>query len=120
MLKTYEKFIIKNFINKFLLISLIFFGLVIILSVLEEISFLKMMKLIFLYPYFLTLLGAPITLFEIFPFVFLLSTQFLFYDLFKKRRIKSFESKWSEQFKNNQNFIFYVFFNRNIVSYYFL
>ena len=87
MLKTYEKFIIKNFINKFLLISLIFFGLVIILSVLEEISFFKNDEINFLYPYFLTLLGAPITLFEIFPFVFLLSTQFLFYDLFKKEEL---------------------------------
>lgn len=87
MLKTYEKFLIKNFINKFLLISLIFFGLVIILSVLEEISFFKNDEINFLYPYFLTLLGAPITLFEIFPFVFLLSTQFLFYDLFKKEEL---------------------------------
>ena len=60
----------------------IFFSLVVILSILEEISFFKNNDANFLYPYFLTLLGAPITLFEIFPFVFLLSTQFLFYDLF--------------------------------------
>ncbi len=87
MLKTYEKFLIKNFINKFILISLIFFGLVIILTVLEEISFFKNNNVSFFYPYFLTLLGAPITLFEIFPFIFLLSTQFLFYDLFKKEEL---------------------------------
>ena len=84
MLKTYEKFIIKNFINKFIIISLIFFSLVIILSILEEISFFKKIDANFIYPYFLTLLSAPITLFEIFPFVFLIATQFLFYDLFKK------------------------------------
>ena len=70
MLKTYEKFIVKNFINKFILISFIFFSLVIILSLLEEISFFKDIETNFFYPYFLTLLGAPITLFEIFPFVF--------------------------------------------------
>ncbi len=87
MLKTYEKFLIKNFINKFILISLIFFSLVVILSILEEISFFKNNDANFLYPYFLTLLGAPITLFEIFPFVFLLSTQFLFYDLFKNHEL---------------------------------
>ena len=50
---------------------------------LEEISFFKDLEINFLYPYFLTLLNAPITLFEIFPFIFLLTTQFLFYDLFK-------------------------------------
>ena len=35
----------------------------------------------------MTFLGAPITLFEIFPFIFLLSTQFLFYDLFRKEEL---------------------------------
>jgi len=87
MLKTYEKFLIKCFLNKFILISLIFFCLIIILGILEEISFFKNNDASFLYPYFLTLLGAPITLFEIFPFVFLLSTQFLFYDLFKNEEL---------------------------------
>ena len=87
MLKTYEKFLIKNFINKFILISLIFLSLIIIMSVLEEISFFKDNDASFYYPYFLTLLGAPITIFEIFPFIFLLSTQFLFYDLFRNEEL---------------------------------
>ena len=84
MFKTYEKYIIKNFISKFITISLIFFSLILILSILEEISFFKNLDKNIFYPYFLTLLNAPITLFEIFPFIFLLTTQFLFYDLFKK------------------------------------
>ena len=87
MFKTYEKYIIKNFLNKFLSISLIFLTLLIILSILEEISFFKNLSVSFFYPYFLTFLGAPITLFEIFPFIFLLSTQFLFYDLFRKEEL---------------------------------
>ena len=84
MLKIYEKYIIKNFINKFFLISLIFLSLIIILSILEEISFFKNSEVNFMFPYFLTFLSAPITLFEIFPFIFLISTQFLFFDLFNK------------------------------------
>ncbi len=87
MLKTYDNYIIKNFINKFLFINLVFFSLIVILSILEEISFFKETDVNFLYPYFLTLLGSPITLFEIFPFIFLLSTQFLFYDLFRKEEL---------------------------------
>lgn len=84
MYKTFEKYIIKNFINKFLIISLIFFSLIIILSILEEISFFKNTDVSFFIPYLITLLSAPITLFEIFPFIFLIATQFLFYDLFSK------------------------------------
>ena len=70
MFKTYEKYIVRNFINKFLTISIIFFSLIIILSVLEEISFFKNTDVNFTLPYLITFLGAPITLFEVFPFYF--------------------------------------------------
>jgi lipopolysaccharide export system permease protein len=84
MFKIYEKYIIKKFLIKFTTISLIFLSLTIILNVFEEISFFKNTDSNFLVPYFLTLLNSPITLFEIFPFVFLISTQLLFYEIFKK------------------------------------
>ena len=66
--------------------------MIIILSILEEISFFKNINVNFLTPYFLTILSAPITLFEIFPFIFLIATQFLFYDLFKKDEINLMKS----------------------------
>ena len=88
MFRTYQKYIIQNFISKFFLITIIFFSLIIILGSLEEISFTKDLETSFFTPYFLTLLNAPITLFEIFPFIFLLSTQYLFYDLNKKNELK--------------------------------
>ncbi len=81
MFKIYRKYLINNFIIKFIYIFLIFFSLVFILSILEEITFLKNLNAPFFYPYLLTFLKAPITLFEIFPFIFLLTTQFLFYEL---------------------------------------
>ena len=99
MFKTYEKYIIKNFVNKILSVSLIFFCLVVILSILEEISFFKSLDVSFHFPYFLTLLNAPITLFEIFPFIFLISTQFLFYDLFKKEELNLLKSHGLSNFK---------------------
>ncbi len=70
-----------------MLISLIFFVLIIILGVFEEISFFKDTDANFLTPYFMTILNAPITLFEIFPFIFLISIQFLFYEIFKKKEL---------------------------------
>ena len=84
MFKIYQKHIIKNFINKFLVVSFIFLCLIIILSILEEISFFKDLEVNFLFPYFLTLLSAPITLFEIFPFIFLISTQLFFMNFLEK------------------------------------
>ena len=92
MFKTYQKYIIRSFVNKFITISLIFFSLTVVLSILEEISFFKDLDVNFMYPYFLTFLSAPITLFEIFPFIFLISTQFLFYDLFKKEELNLLKS----------------------------
>ena len=74
MFKTYEKIHCKNFLNKFISISILFFCLIIILSILErEISFFKNIEINFSIPYLITLLSAPITLFEIFPFIFLLT-----------------------------------------------
>ena len=56
MFKIYEKYIIKNFINKILTVSLVFLGLVIVLNILEEISFFKNVDVNFAVPYFLMLL----------------------------------------------------------------
>ena len=87
MLKTYQKYILINFLLKFFLITLIFFLLIFILGSLEEISFFKDLDVNFFYPYFLTFLNSPVTLFEIFPFIFFLSSQFLFFDLIKKNEL---------------------------------
>jgi lipopolysaccharide export system permease protein len=83
MFKIYQKYLIKKFLVKFSKITLIFFSISIILGMLDEINFFKDIDISFYYPYFLTLLNVPITLFEIFPFIFLLTTQFLFFDIFK-------------------------------------
>ena len=87
MFKIYQKYLITNFLIKFFYISLIFLALTFILNILEEISFVKNLDINIWYPYFLTLLNLPITIFEIFPFIFLLTTQFLFYELFKKQEL---------------------------------
>ena len=82
MLKIYQLYLVKKFLIKFFFLCVIFFSLSYILNILDEISFFKSLNTNILYPYYLTLLNTPITLFEIFPFIFLLSTQFFFYELF--------------------------------------
>ena len=105
MFKIYQRYIINNFLIKFINITLIFFSLTVILGILEEISFFKNLNKNILYPYFLTFLNAPITLFEIFPFIFLLTTQFLFYDLFKREELNFIKKKIFKKFQNYKNFI---------------
>ena len=87
MFKIYQKYLIKNFFIKFFYITFIFLSLIIILGILEEISFFKNLEKNIFYPIMLTLLNAPITLFEIFPFIFLLTTQFVFYDMIKSEEL---------------------------------
>ena len=62
--------------------------MIFLLSALEEISFFKELETGIFYPYFLAMINAPITLFEIFPFIFLITTQFFFYELIKTEELK--------------------------------
>ena len=87
MIKTYQKYLIILFLKKILNVSLIFFSLIFILSIFEEISFFKELELSFLFLFLMTLLNAPSTLFEIFPFIFLISTQFFFLELIEKNEL---------------------------------
>jgi|TARA_B110000444_G_scaffold242605_1_gene260090 lipopolysaccharide export system permease protein len=87
MFKIYQKYLISNFLKKFIKISFVFLSLVFILGILEEINFFRDVDADFFFPYFLTLLNAPITLFEIFPFILLISTQFFLYDLIKNEEL---------------------------------
>ena len=109
MFKTYQKYLINNFLIKFTYITIVFFSLTIILGLLEEISFFKDYQINFLYPYFLTLLNAPITLFEIFPFIFLLTTQFLYYDLFKNDELNLLKKNGLNNLKIIKILFFYQF-----------
>ena len=85
MFKIYEKYIKKKFFKKFFLICLVFFTLGIILNIFEEISFFKNLETNFILPYFLTLLNAPITLFEIFLYFWYLHN--FFYEIIKNDEI---------------------------------
>ena len=69
MLKIYQKYIIKNFLVKFIKVTLVFLSLIYIMGILEEIKFFKDNNTNFFLPYLLTLLNVPITLFETFPFI---------------------------------------------------
>ena len=91
-LKTYQKYIINNFLATFGKIFFIFFSLAFVLSIFEEISFFKDIEISFFVPFFLTLLNVPSVLYEIFPFIFLISTQFFFIKLADRHELIAFKN----------------------------
>ena len=99
MIKIYQNYLVKLFLNKILKTSLVFSLLTFILSVFEEINFFKDINVEFFFPFFLTVLDLPSTLFIIFPFIFLISVQFLFIDLINKDELSIFKAHGLNNFK---------------------
>ncbi len=86
-LKVYQKYVINNFLATGIKIFLIFFSLVFILSIFGEISFFKDTEVSFFIPIFLTFLNVPSIVYEIFPFIFLITTQFFFIKLAERHEL---------------------------------
>ena len=88
MIKIYQSYLIKLFLKKILLISGLFFLLIFILGIFDEISYFKDLNVSIFFPILMTILSSPTTLFEIFPFIFLISTQFFFLELIDKNELE--------------------------------
>ena len=81
-MKTYIKFISFTFLKSFLNIFLIMASLVFVLNILKEIEFFNDKDVSSVYPVYLSIMNTPTIIFEMFPFIFLISTQFFFIKLF--------------------------------------
>ena len=90
-MKTYIKFLINLFNVSLLKIFIIFFIIILITNILEQVEFFKNIDLSFFYLFFLSLLNTPSVLFEILPFIFLLSTQVFFIHLIDKNELQVFK-----------------------------
>ena len=98
-MKTYIKFIINLFNISFLKIFIIFFMIIWISGILEEVNFFKSIDINFFYIIFLSLLNTPSVIFEILPFIFLLSTQVFFINLINKNELEIFKYSGLNNFK---------------------
>ncbi len=85
MVKTFDKYFIKLFFKKIILLTLIFFSLTFILTLFEEITFFSDSESKMYLPFLIALFNVPTTLLEIFPFIVLISTQLFFVDIIKKK-----------------------------------
>tara|TARA_Y100000996_G_C22522833_1_gene643206 strand:+ start:556 stop:1629 length:1074 start_codon:yes stop_codon:yes gene_type:complete len=88
-MKIYIKFIIMSFLKSFLFVSSIIFCLVFILNLLTEIDFFKNINVKYYFPIYVSFLNSPSLIFEMFPFIFLISTQMFFINLFKNQQIQT-------------------------------
>ena len=86
-MKVYTKYIIKNFIKLLFIVSSIFFILVLLLNLLEELDFFKNTNESLYYPLLLNILNSPSILINIFPFIFLISAQFLIINLIERNEL---------------------------------
>ena len=90
-MKVYIKFIIISFLKSFLYVSMIFFSLFLILNTLTEVEFFKNIDVKPYFPIYISLLNSPDLLFEMFPFIFLVSTQAFFIKMFSDNQIQIFK-----------------------------
>ena len=90
-MNTYTKFLIKTYLLSFFNVFFIFFCLIYILNLLTELEFFKQTDVKSYFPLYLSLINTPIFVFEMFPFIFLISTQFFFYTLFTDNEINIFK-----------------------------
>jgi len=90
-MKTYTKFLINGFIKSFFNVFLIMMSLVFILNILKEIEFFSNKEVSSFYPIYLSVMGSPSIIFEMFPFIFLIATQFFFLKLFDNDEINIFK-----------------------------
>tara|TARA_E500000331_G_scaffold353730_1_gene405022 strand:+ start:294 stop:1376 length:1083 start_codon:yes stop_codon:yes gene_type:complete len=91
IIKTYQSYIVKTYISMLAKITLVFFALILILNVFEEISYFKDLDVNGFYPILMSMLNSTSLLYAIFPFIFLVTTQFFFIRIDEKNELLLFK-----------------------------
>jgi len=87
ILSIHTIYIIKLYLKNFFIVTLIFASLIFVLNVLEEVSFFNNLNMGIYYPLIFTFLNVPSIIFQIFPFILLITTQLFFINLFNKNEL---------------------------------
>ena len=115
MINTYKLYLMKLYFRYLMTISIVFVCLIFVLNIIEEIKFFDDLNLSFLYPVIFTLLNLPTILFEISPFIFLITTQMFFLELYNRDEIIILNSM-ELKFRYNKVYIIHLINRRNIIS----
>ena len=92
ILKTYQKYLLKKFYQNIFKVSFVFLLLGLIMSVLEELKFFSDQDINYHIPLLLIFLNLPNLIYQLFPFIVLLSIMFLFVDLNEKNELNTFKN----------------------------
>ena len=90
-MKVYVQFLIINYYKSFIYVLSIILSLVFILNILSELEFFKDVNVDISLTLFLAILNSPAMIFEMFPFIFLLTAQLFFIKLFNNNEIEIFK-----------------------------
>ena len=90
-MKIYIKFFTQIFLKSLLYVISIMFSLIFILNLLTELEFFKEIEVSASFPIFLSLLNSPSMIFDMLPFIFLITTQLFFIKLFNNNEIEIFK-----------------------------
>ena len=99
ILKTYQKYLIKEFLFFILKVTFVFFILGFIMGILEELRFFSDIEVEYYFPIILVFLNLPSLIYQIFPFIILISIIFLFLNLAEKGELTSFKNHGLENFQ---------------------
>ena len=90
-MKTYIKFLTIIFFRSLFFVFLIMTSLVFILNLLSELEFFKDENVTIYFTLFLSLLNSPALIFEMFPFIILITVQLFFIKIFENKEIEIFK-----------------------------
>ena len=92
-LKVYQKYIIYEFFFTFLKITFVFIALGLIMGLLEELSFFSEVEINYFKLFLLVILNLPSLIYEIFPFIFLITSQFFFLKILENGELNTLKNK---------------------------
>ena len=90
-MRVYTKFLTSIFLSSLIFVIIITLSLIFILNLLSELDFFKEINIEIYFLLFLSILNSPSMIFEIFPFVLLITTQLFFIKLFNNNEIEVFK-----------------------------
>ncbi len=90
-MRVYIKFIINTYLRSIIFVTLTMLSLAIIINTLAEYEFFRDIKVSTFLPIYLATINSPTLIFEMFPFIFLISTQLFFINLLSNNEIEVFK-----------------------------
>ena len=99
IIKKYQRYLIGTYFYHFLIICLVFLCLSFILNFFEELKFFDDYEVDAYYPILLAFLNTPTVLFELFPFIFLITIKFFYIYINERNEIEILKNNGINYFK---------------------